>query len=237
MRVLVTRPEPSAGRTAAELVRRGHEPVVLPVMQATHDVEALRTALEDEPSALVATSMEALRALSEAGYRHSVLFLPLFAVGHATAEAARKMGFTEITTGSGDGESLAERILADEETLRDRELLYLAGVPRSQALETKLQQAGMKLGVVECYRMSAIQHPAASVESAFEPIPEVILIYSAETARHFLALPAVSTPPERFQHARFLCLSEKIADTLPPTLRTRAAWPAEPREDLLLDLI
>ena len=34
MRVLVTRPEPAAARTAAELKRRGHEPILLPLMQA-----------------------------------------------------------------------------------------------------------------------------------------------------------------------------------------------------------
>ena len=34
MRVLVTRPEPASARTAAELERRGHEPVLLPLIVA-----------------------------------------------------------------------------------------------------------------------------------------------------------------------------------------------------------
>lgn len=241
MRVLVTRPEPSAENTAAKLLQRGHQPVLLPLMRAHHQPEALRQALADVshlPSALIVTSAEAMRVLAGASLDLSpLLALRLFAVGRTTAEAAGNLGFTRVTIGGGDGEALADCILADDKTEPDRQILYLAGTPRSSSLEEKLISANMNLAVAECYRMLPVDHHAERLKAALDPLPDVVLLYSAETARHFLSLPPVAKDTGRIKALRLLCLSEKIAETLPADLRPMAAWPPEPREDLLLDLI
>jgi len=241
MRVLVTRPEPSSAKTAAKLLQRGHQPVLLPLMRAHHQPDALRRALTEEsnaPRALIATSAEAIRALAGADQDLSpLLALPLFAVGMTTAEAAGNLGFTQIIIGGGDGEALADRILAEEKADADQRLVYLAGTPRSSALEARLISAGVNLTIAECYRMLPVDDHAERLKVAFDPLPDVVLLYSAETARHFLSLPLVTKDAGHIKDLRFLCLSEKIAETLPADLRPMTAWPIEPREDLLLDLI
>ncbi|MDZ7873142.1 MAG: uroporphyrinogen-III synthase [Rhizobium sp.] len=87
MRVLVTRPEPASARTAAELERRGHEPVLLPLMQAMQQPEALASPPAPDAGFLAVTSAEAMRVLKTLpdNARRLFLALPLFAVGRATA--------------------------------------------------------------------------------------------------------------------------------------------------------
>ncbi|WP_159951847.1 uroporphyrinogen-III synthase [Rhizobium sp. 18065] len=238
MRVLVTRPEPSADKTAAQLRRRGHQPVLLPLMQAHHQIDTLRRALAEAPRALVVTSSEAVRVLASLGQDLSpLLALPVFAVGTRTAEAAQNLGFTNVLVGGGDGEALADRILAEWDNGRDNGLLYLAGTPRTPGLEARLNAAGLKLAVAECYRMLPIDHHPTRLQAAFDPWPDVALLYSTETARHFVSLPPMNDDKRRIKKMRLLCLSKKIAETLPPDLRASAVWPSDPNEDLLLDLI
>ena len=64
MRVLVLRPEPAAGRTAARLAARGHEAVLLPLSQAEHDTDAASAGLAGPHSAIAITSAEAARVLA-----------------------------------------------------------------------------------------------------------------------------------------------------------------------------
>ncbi|EHS50150.1 Uroporphyrinogen III synthase HEM4 [Rhizobium sp. PDO1-076] len=238
MRVLVTRPEPSAEKTAAQLRRRGHQPVLLSLMQAQRQLGTLRQALAEAPRALAVTSGEAVRVLASLGQDLSpLLALPVFAVGIRTAEAAKNLGFTNVLVGGGDGEALADRILAEWDNGRDNSLLYLAGTPRTPGLETRLTEAGLKLAVAECYRMLPVNHDLTRLQAAFDPWPDVALLYSAETARHFVSLPPMNDDKGHIKNLRILCLSNKIAETLPPELRASAAWPSEPNEDLLLDLI
>lgn len=238
MRVLVTRPEPSAAKTAAQLRRRGHQPVLLPLMQAQHRIDTLLQALAEAPSALAVTSGEAVRVLASLEEDLSpLLALPVFAVGTTTAQAAQNLGFTDVHVGGGDGEALADRILAEWDAGTDNRLLYLAGIPRTPGLEARLAAAGLKLTIAECYRMVPIDHDATQLQAAFDPWPDVVLLYSAETARHFLSLPPMNDDKGHIKNLRILCLSEKIAATLPADLRPSAIWPSASKECLLLDLI
>ena len=103
MRVLVTRPEPSATRTAEKLRLMGHDPVVLPLARAVHDLTATKDALTSPHAAVTVTSAEAIRALEELGteaiapYREDLFF----AVGPASADAARRLGLRQVVAGDG----------------------------------------------------------------------------------------------------------------------------------------
>ena len=73
----------------------GHEPVLAPLLKIEF--------LNDVPlnlngaQAIVITSRNALRALGAHPEREKATELPLFAVGEATAWAARQLGFSEGT--------------------------------------------------------------------------------------------------------------------------------------------
>ncbi|MDH4441190.1 MAG: uroporphyrinogen-III synthase [Rhizobium sp.] len=240
MRVLVTRPMPAAQRTAAELARRGHEPVLLPLTQAEHRLETLRPAPPPETTALAVSSAEAIRALAALpdGERCPYLDLPVFAVGQTTAAAARELGFRHVETGTGDGEALARLLLATLSLEPTHPILYLAGHPRSPEFEQRMSDASRPMQVRECYRMVPISWNPVAMSAKLTPLPDCVLLYSSDTARQFTALlsaTGLAAPIEK--SFRFLCLSHKIAATLPEEFQTRAVWSMEPREDLLLDLI
>ncbi len=245
MRVLVTRPEPAATRTAEKLTALGHEPVLLPLSRARHDPQAGLRALsgqppgrghrpDDEPlPAIAVTSAEALRALETLGERLTPhLDRPLFAVGQATAAAARALGFRTIIAGEGNGADLAEVIAASPHAAGG--VIYLAGRPRARGLEDALASAGIPVSVAVCYTMQPLDHDRAAVEARLAPaLPEAVLVYSAETARTLLALLQGEVLGDLCTQMIWHPLSPAIAAALPATLRL-ATPPERPDEDLLL---
>ncbi|PLK69941.1 uroporphyrinogen III synthase [Rhizobium sp. TH135] len=237
MRVLVTRPEPASARTAAELERRGHEPVLLPLMQAIHEPHALVTPALPDTAAIAVTSAEAIRVLEALPQenRQALLALPLFAVGRATARAASDAGFADVSIADGDGRSLASLLVATHDATTP--ILYLTGTPRSPDFETDLQQAGRAIDVRECYRMVPAAPDDLDVIETLTPMPEAILVYSAETARRIGELHHATRDQLDWQQVRFLCLSEKIARALPAEIQPNSQWSMEPREDQLLLLL
>lgn len=240
MRVLVTRPMPAAERTAAELARRGHEPVLIPLTQAEQRLKSLRPPPPPRTSALAVTSAEAIRALAALpeDERHPYLGLPVYAVGRTTAAAALKLGFLHVEIGAGDGEALARLVLSTPSLDPGQTILYLAGHPRSPEFEQRMSDASRPMQVRECYQMVPIASDLVTVSAKLTPVPDCVLLYSSDAARQFtdlLSAARLALPIKK--SFRFLCLSHKIAAALPEEFRAHAVWPMEPREDLLLDLI
>ncbi|WP_426240384.1 uroporphyrinogen-III synthase [Pararhizobium sp. DWP1-1-3] len=236
LRILVTRPQPSAAVTAARLEAMGHQIVLLPVMEAIHQPQAALDALAHPHSAIAVTSAEVFRAL--APYKAQLaphLQTTVYCVGPATAQAARHMGFQSVVAGSGTGVSLAQIAAAASSDLTGG-LVYLAGWPRSPAFEAGLQAAGIACRTAETYRMSTIAHAPEAVEQLLHPPgPDVALLYSHETARHFFAL----LPPQiarSISGMRLLCLSQHVANAIPPGFGP-VAIAAEPSEEALLALL
>ncbi|QTC87630.1 uroporphyrinogen-III synthase [Brevundimonas pondensis] len=110
-RVWITRAQPGAARTAARLTARGFTPVVVPLLTIRPLPDALKTAPDFATvNALAFTSpngVEAFAALTPA-----LRDRPVFAVGDATAEAARDAGFANARSAAGDIHALARLIAA-----------------------------------------------------------------------------------------------------------------------------
>lgn len=238
MRVLVLRPQPAADRTAGRLAARGHEAVLLPLARAVHDRAAARTALAGGHAAIAITSAEAGGLLREAPAGHETV--PVFAVGHASARAAREAGFRRVETPGGDGRALADFILQRREALdlAAGPLLYLAGHPRAPGFESRLAEAGLPLRTVECYRMEPLSLAPEAVERAvLGAAPDAVLLHSPESARRFFALPFSAAAEARLHAASLLCMSANVAAAIPETFAARVRVAARPDEESLLDLL
>lgn len=110
-RVWITRAQPGAARTAARLATLGFEPVVAPLLR----IRALPDALSNAPdlstvAALAFTSPNGVAAF--VALTSELRALPVFAVGDATAEAARDAGFHDARSAAGDIHALAHLIAA-----------------------------------------------------------------------------------------------------------------------------
>lgn len=101
MRALVTRPKEDSEGVAHALAQRGLEVMVEPLLDIA-PVEGARLDLDGAQGILV-TSANGIRALARL---HPGRDLTVWAVGDASARAAREMGFTQIESAGGDVDTL-----------------------------------------------------------------------------------------------------------------------------------
>ncbi len=208
MRVLITRPEADAERTAERVRALGHEPVLAPLIRIVPTGAALP---DVPPDAVLATSRNAVAAIrGDAGLSRDV---PLFAVGAETAAAARAAGFGRVVDGGGTAERLAEAVGAAMP--RGARLLYVAGRPRKPHLESALSGAYV-LDVVEVYRSEAaatLPPDARSLLGAGAD-PVAVLHASRNAADVFIRLADEAGAGERARAALHLVVSEDAAEPL-----------------------
>ncbi|TRW16904.1 uroporphyrinogen-III synthase [Glacieibacterium frigidum] len=206
MRVLVTRPEPAASRTAGRLRALGHEPIVAPLLIPR------AVAWELPPGDWQAVAFTSAAAPALGGDLAALAHLPAYAVGAATGEAARAAGFCDVRVARGDASAVFAQAAGDGVT----RLLHLAGADRSAAVVPE----ALSVGVVTVYAADLAEAlPAEDFDLA--------LLYSARTAARFAAL--FSGDPAA---VRIAALSPAIAAAA-GTGWAAIAVAAEPTEDAL----
>lgn len=232
-RVLVTRPDPGATRTAERLKALGFEPVVLPLTETT-PVRPF-TPPRGQFGAVAASSPNAVRyAPSE--FLRGLAGLPVFAVGEATGAAVRDAGLGPVDEGAGDARGLVERITGA--MARDSRVLLLCGKVRRDVLEEGLAGAGLAPVVCETYDTRPLSPSAGTVEAAFRGLPvDAALFYSAFAAQTFSELIGRAIPRELIENACPYTLSPRIAEALPRELRSAAVVAREPNEAAMLSLL
>lgn len=216
VRVLLTRPEPGASRTAALLLQQGFLPISLPLTEIRRVDAVVSDAGYD---AVAVTSANAMRCASPAliaPFRH----LPCLAVGGQTAIACRAAGFTDVIEGSGNAAELAGCVI--ERTVAGASVLYLCGFPRKPTLEAILRTAGREVDAVEVYRAVRLIPEEKQRQLLAQGGFDAALVYSPESAAALRELLA-ALPVSARLNALFLCLSADVAQALPAFARTITA--------------
>ncbi|TIP39300.1 MAG: uroporphyrinogen-III synthase [Mesorhizobium sp.] len=223
VRVLVTRPEPGASRTARRLEALGFQPVLLPLTETSAlPVEATI----GDAVAVAVTSANAVRHAPKALIA-SLAGLPCHAVGKRTAEACRAAGFLSVAEGPGDAEALAEAIAGG-----------LAGKVRFQAFEQRLTAAGVHVKAVETYDTTSIDYGDAVVVSRLSGQPvEAALLYSAKASAALVSLISRPNLRQLFKKTEFLALSARVAEPLDGIAGQTISIASQPEEDALLALL
>ena len=235
MRLLVTRPQPDAERTAAALRRRGHQVEVAALLR----IESINDA-EIGPgpwSAVVITSANALRALETHPRRAELLGARVFAVGRRTAAAARAAGFRDVTAAGGTVEELAQHIRREERPGR-APLLYLAGQDRSGDLAGDLAAHGRIVVTAVVYRAVAIDRfpPAAAAALAAGQI-DGVLHFSRRTAQAYIDCARAAGLLDQALAPSHYCVSQQVAAPLAAAGAKRLRIAARPEETALIELI
>jgi len=235
MRLLVTRPEPDARRTAARLSAWGHEVRIASLL----DIEAIPAADLGAPpwQAVLMTSANAARAMAAHSRFQELRSLPVLAVGETTAEAARAAGFADVTSAGGHAGDLAA--LAGRRCAKGMPLLYLAGSDRARDMAAELAPCGLQVRTVEIYRAHAAQQfPPELLAAVGAGDLDGVLHFSRRSAEIFVRcaeraalLSAAVLSPLHF------CISPQAAEPL-----ARAGAPGiriarQPDEDALVALV
>jgi uroporphyrinogen-III synthase len=234
--VLVTRPEPDAGRTASRLRALGHAPLVLPLSK-TCALDVDPASLGRDISAVAVTSANALRHASPALVRQ-LSALPCYAVGERTAAAARETGFDFVTAGPGDALSLAEAVARH---LAGKRIAYLCGRERFPLFEERLAASGVEVTILETYDTVLLELPDERVHSLLGPSRlDAILLYSAKAADAAGRLAARAALAEHLASADIYALSPRIGEAFRaarPDHRGTIRIAVSPDEDALLALL
>jgi uroporphyrinogen-III synthase len=216
MRLLVTRPEPDATRTAEALIRLGHVPVLSPMLDIVLYPQAK---LPEGPlQAVLVTSTNAVRALAAHPDRERLAALPLLAVGDRTALAARRAGFPLARSAGGALDDLVA--LAAGLDPGAPPLLYLAGEVRAGDLSSRLAALGFSVETAIVYRAEPrLRLSGVGTAALKEGSVAGVLLYSRRSAAAFaLALRAASLAPLGEAVACF-CLSAAVAEPIAPIAR------------------
>jgi uroporphyrinogen-III synthase len=212
MRLIVTRPEPDATRTAEALIRLGHVAILSPTLDVT---PVPRATLPDELfQAVLVTSSNGDRALAGIPDRSPITDIPLLAVGDRTALEAKRAGFAEARSAGGAVDDLVTLVAAGLDPAAGP-LLYVSGDVTAGNLAERLQARGFDVRVLILYRAVARKRLAGVARDALKAgTADGILLYSPRSAAAFAdALRADGLAPLG-PHITCFCLSESVAAAL-----------------------
>jgi uroporphyrinogen-III synthase len=152
------------------------------------------------------TSANAAPALSALARR-----LPVFAVGDATARAARRAGCSAVISAAGSGADLA-RLIAQCCRPERGAILHLSGADACPGMAEELAGAGFALRRQVVYRAIAARalSPAAVQALAGRQV-EAVLLFSPRTARIFVELVARHGLRDHLATTAAICLSAAVA--------------------------
>ena len=181
MPVLITRPDTDAQSLRAEVEALGYRVLVEPLLR----IEPLPAASLDldDVQALVLTSAHAVAAL--AGRAKT---LPVFAVGQATARAARGAGCRRVMTAAGDVQGLSQ-LLIEKCRPEHGVILHLSGEIVRQGLEERLVARGFSFRRQAVYRAVAAERLSDDLVASWRRrAVGAVLLFSPRTAEILVRL-------------------------------------------------
>lgn len=232
MRVLITRPREDAEALAATLRAQSIEAVIAPLLA----INAVADAALDLAGvqALLFTSANGVRAFAR---RTRARALPVFAVGDATARAARAAGFARVESASGAVDDLAALVRARLDPKRGA-LLHGAGADVAGDLAGALATAGFDVRRIVLYRAAKARRlPAAAARALAEGALDAVLFFSPRSAATFVSLARQAGVEPALVRLDALCLSEAAAAAVREVAWRTVAVAARPDQPALLQLV
>ncbi len=234
MRLLLTRPEADAERTATALRVRGHTVAIASLLRIEPVTDA---EIGTGPwAAILVTSPNAARAIAAHKRLAELQALPVLAVGERSAQAMRAVGFADVSSAEGAAGDLTR--LAAERLKRGASLLYLAGADRSGDIAADLAAQNFLVRTAVVYR--AVPEnvvPPAAAEALAAGIDGVLHFSrrSAETYVNVTGHAGLSEPA--LKRAAHFCLSAQVAEPLAQAGAVDIRIAREPTEAAMLALI
>ena len=231
MKVLVTRAEGDAKKLATRLAERGHQSVIENLMTIRFRPEAARSigAFLGGVQAVLFTSANGVRAFVDATERRD---FQAFAVGDATAAAARAAGFTEVTSASGAIDDLGKLVIGQLKP-KNGALFHAAASVTAGDLQGLLEAAGFSVRraalyeAVESERLSDATRQAVARHEI-----DAALFFSPRNAATFVRLATGLEGGCKYMTA--VALSSAVAERLVPLPWRRVAVAVAPNETALL---
>ena len=223
--VWVTRAEPGASATAARIESLGLRPLVAPLLT----VQALDAPIDlIGVGALAFTSVNGVRAFAHGS---AVRNLPVFAVGDATADAARGAGFAEVISANDNGAALVRLII---DARPQGEVLVPGPKIPSGDIPGALRRAGLRARAVALYETLVPEAlPGDAAHALRNREVAAILIHSVRAGEALARFAA----PFNWSQTAAIGLSPACLRPLANLALADRATANRPREDALLDAL
>jgi uroporphyrinogen-III synthase len=230
MKVLVTRPEADAAPIAAELAAHGHTVVIEPLLTIVPKPDAV-VDLSDV-QALALTSANGARVLAQRTARRDV---PVFAVGDATAAAARSAGFAKVESAGGDVVGLAGLIGSRLDPVAGA-VFHPAARHVAGDLKGRLEAMGFAVRRVMLYESEPSQALSQATAAALrDGRIDAALFFSPRTGRTFVRLLSESRLTDVCGRMIAVCLSDAVAEDIKRLPWRALLIAAHPTQAALLD--
>lgn len=197
--VLITRPYEVALKTQDDFASAELKSLIDPMLK----VSLQENVTLPEAQAYLVTSQHALPVLGEKKNT------PLFVVGEATAEKAKKMGHQNVHVAEGNAEDLLA--LALKNLPQQTKVIHLSGDTVRLCLATELKRCGYEAMRMQVYETEEAQGLSPQTVEALESNAlGAITFYSPRTALVFNRLCRQAGLEERCRYAKAFCLSDAI---------------------------
>ncbi len=225
LKIWITRAQPGAEATAERVRRLGHEPLVAPLLEVRRlaEVEVDLTGVK----ALAFTSANGVRAFAELSGERG---FQVFAVGAATAQAARSAGFRRVLSTDGDVSALAEGIAARRSEIGGL-VLHPGAAELAGDLTGALADAGIEVRALTLYETTPTTLPAEQIAGLSQV--QMALVHSPKGGRALAAVLAAHPQPQ----LRILAISQAALAPLRDTPAAAKVSSPFPLEAALLNLI
>lgn len=204
-RLLLTRPENDSIGVRDALADMGIDSVIAPLLRI-ENIPGPDIATDNLQGFLV-TSANGVRALAK---RTDNRDLPVYAVGDATARAAREIGFGAVTSASGDVDDLATLVThACEPT--SGSFYHAAGTITAGDLSGRLQRAGFDVVRGKIYEAKTVDKLPESAETALkDKLINGVVIFSPRTAQTFTHVVKQAGLIENLKDIQLIALSQNV---------------------------
>ena len=183
MHILLTRPLEDSKDLIMRFKELGHQVSHLPVI--TIEKKDYEDPNYNEFKGIIFTSSNAIKNLDISKINKDIF---CFCVGNATEKIAKEKGFQNIFTAEGNVSNLKEIILQNFDP-KNGNLIYVSGELVSYDLDKELKIEGYYVKRIINYSVISIEKLSDEfVGQLKNSIPEIVFIYSENSARSYLNL-------------------------------------------------
>ena len=209
MHILLTRPLEDSKDLILKFKSLGHQVSHLPVINI--EKKDYEEPNYNEFKGIVFTSSNAIKNLDISKIDKGIF---CFCVGNATEKIAKQKGFQNIFTAEGNVLNLKEIILQNFDP-KNGNLLYISGEIISNELDKELKSEGYFVKRVINYSVNSNEKLSDEfVEQLKTSIPEIVFIYSENSARSYLNLLKKYNLIDNWMDTNLMCLGEKSSAVL-----------------------
>ena len=209
MHILLTRPIEDCKDLIIKFKNLGHTVSHMPVIK----IDKLNYEIKkvEEFKAIIFTSANAIKYLDTKLIDKKILS---FCVGEATERKARSNGFQNIISAEGNVNNLKELIIQNLEPSYGK-MLYVSGETISNELDKDLSSHGYRVERIITYSAKFVENLDENfIESLKKNIPDIVYIYSANSAASFQRLIKNYDIGNLWMDTNLMCISEKTSSVL-----------------------